>query len=264
METTTSLLATFGLLLALGLRHGLDPDHIAAVDSLTRLRFQAHAFWSARLTGFQFALGHSLTVFLATLVFYWQVFQLPEWLDQAGLWISSTVLVWLAVVNLKHCLKGGSHEHLASPLKAWLMRAMGPLAHPMGVGFAFAISFDSLAQASLMAAKGHELGGVSAVIFMPICFGLGMMFADTCNGLIMHLLVKNSQRVAQNSARWMSGLIAVLSLLVVGAGHLTQQLPALESAMDQAGGWIGIGLTALVGLSLVLSCWHHKRHAKPA
>jgi high-affinity nickel-transport protein len=264
METTTSLLATLGLLLALGLRHGLDPDHIAAVDSLTRLRFQANAFWSARLTGFQFALGHSLTVFLATLVFYWQVFQLPDWLDQVGLWISSVVLVWLAVVNLKHCLKGGSHGHLASPLKAWLMRAMGPLAHPMGVGFAFAISFDSLAQAGLMAAKGHELGGVGALIFMPVCFGLGMLCADTCNGLVMHLLVKNSQRVAQHSARWMSGLIAVLSLLVVAAGHLSLQLPALEAAMESAGGWLGLGLTGLVGLGLLISHWHHKRHARAA
>lgn len=262
MQTTTSLFATFGLLFALGLRHGLDPDHIAAVDSLTRLRFKAHAFWSARLTGFQFALGHSITVFLATLVFYWQAVELPIWLDQLGLWISSTVLVWLAVVNFKHCLSGSSHGHVGSPLKALILRLMGPLAHPMGVGFAFAISFDSLAQAGLMAAKGHEMGGMLVVVFMPLCFGLGMMCSDACNGLVMHLLIKNSQRMAQNSARWMSGLIAVLSLLVVAAGHLSQQLPALELNMHRTGAWLGLGLTGVVCLALLLSKWHLHWHRK--
>jgi phosphoserine phosphatase len=33
------------------------------------------------------------------------------------------------------------------------------------VGFAFAISFDALAQAGLMAAKGHELGGFEQSFF---------------------------------------------------------------------------------------------------
>ena len=59
----TSLLATSGLLLALGFRHGLDPDHIAVVDGMTRLRHNGSAYWKARLTGFQFAAGHSLTIF---------------------------------------------------------------------------------------------------------------------------------------------------------------------------------------------------------
>ena len=262
MPTSTSLFATFALLFALGLRHGLDPDHIAAVDALTRLRFKAHAFWSGRLTGFQFALGHSITIFLATLVFYWQGFQLPVWLDQLGIWISSAVLLWLAVVNFKHCLSGGAHGHVGSPLKALVLRTMGPLAHPMGVGFAFAISFDSLAQAGLMAAKGHEMGGIVAVICMPIFFGLGMLCADTCNGLVMHLLIKNSQRVAQNSARWMSGLIAVLSLLVVAAGHLRQHLPDLGLTMDRGGAWFGLALTGLICLGLLLSKWQHHWHRK--
>jgi hypothetical protein len=45
---TTSLLATSGLLLALGFRHGLDPDHIAVVDGMTRLRHNGSAYWKAR------------------------------------------------------------------------------------------------------------------------------------------------------------------------------------------------------------------------
>ena len=92
---TSSLGATLGLLLALGFRHGLDPDHIAAVDGLTRLRFSSQNYWTSRLTGFQFATGHSLTVFLATLFLFWQGLTLPAWLDDLGMWISSVFLLVL-------------------------------------------------------------------------------------------------------------------------------------------------------------------------
>jgi len=124
---TTSLLATSGLLLALGFRHGLDPDHIAAVDGMTRLRHNGRAYWKARLTGFQFACGHSLTILLATFVFYTYGIQLPEWLDAVGLWISTFFLVWLAYRNLKFCYSGNDdHHHAGSPVqrkfcKPWVL-----------------------------------------------------------------------------------------------------------------------------------------------
>ena len=38
MDNSASLWVTMGLLSALGFRHGLDPDHIATVDGLTRMR----------------------------------------------------------------------------------------------------------------------------------------------------------------------------------------------------------------------------------
>jgi nickel/cobalt transporter (NiCoT) family protein len=269
MDTNASLLVTLGLLLALGFRHGLDPDHIAAVDSLTRMRYSASAYWSARLTGFQFACGHSLTILLATLIFYWQGIQLPTWVDALGLWVSSAFLLYLAVVNLRHCFGGKkqphqhthTHDHhghvhhhahthtpnrpaLAAPLQAWVLKAMGPLAHPAGVGFAFAISFDSLAQAGLMAVKGNELGGLPIIVLLAVCFGAGMMLADTANGLVMHWLVQRSERAAQNAGRWMSGVIGALALLVVLVSHLREHMPVLEALWDAWGAWIGVGITA--------------------
>lgn len=248
MDTSASLLVTLGLLFALGFRHGLDPDHIAAVDSMTRMRYSASAYWSARLTGFQFACGHSLTILLATLIFYWQGIQLPQWVDALGLWISSAFLLYLAFVNLRHCLARHAHPHSHghSPVQAWLVRAMGPLAHPAGVGFAFAISFDSLAQAGLMAAKGHELGGLPMIVLLAACFGAGMMLADTVNGLVMHWLVRKSQGAAHNAGRWMSGVIGVLALLVVMVSHLREHLPLLETLWEAWGAWIGIGVTGVM------------------
>ena len=251
---TTSLLATSGLLLALGFRHGLDPDHIAAVDGMTRLRHKGSAYWQARLTGFQFAAGHSLTILLATFAFYLYGIQLPEWLDSVGLWISTFFLVWLAYRNLKFCFSGNDdHHHAGSPVQRKILQAMGPFAHPMGVGFGFAISFDSLAQAGLMAAKGHELGGFFAIVAMAGSFGLGMTLADTSNGLLMHWLVNRSHDLAHNAGRIMSGVIAALSLMVVAVGHTSQHFEHLDALWDAWGAYIGLGVTGMAVLVYLVS-----------
>jgi high-affinity nickel-transport protein len=247
---TTSLLATTGLLLALGFRHGLDPDHIAVVDGMTRLRHNSSAYWKARLTGFQFAAGHSLTILLATFAFYLYSVQLPDWLDSVGLWVSTFFLVWLAYRNFKYCFSGNEdHHHAGSPVQRKFLKTLGPFAHPMGVGFGFAISFDSLAQAGLMAAKGQELGGFFAIFVMALSFGLGMMLADTSNGLLMHWLVNRSHDLAHNAGRIMSGVVALLSVAVVAVGHSTPYIANLEQFWDAWGGYVGLSIT---GVALVV------------
>ena len=256
---TSSLLATSGLLLALGFRHGLDPDHIAVVDGMTRLRQNGSAYWKARLTGFQFAVGHSLTILLATFVFYLYGVQLPEWLDAVGLWISTFFLLWLAFRNFKFCFSASEdHHHAGSPLQRKVLQAMGPFAHPMGVGFGFAISFDSLAQAGLMAAKGHELGGFFAIVVMAAIFGAGMILADTSNGLLMHWLVNRSHQLAHRAGRIMSGVVATLSLMVVAVGHSSQHFTYLEEIWDVWGGYFGIGVTGIAVLVYLVSARIYK------
>ena len=49
------------LMFALGLRHGLDPDHIACIDSLT-WRALEHEHRNAAWVGTLFATGHGLPV----------------------------------------------------------------------------------------------------------------------------------------------------------------------------------------------------------
>ena len=262
---SSSLWATLGLLLALGFRHGLDPDHIAAVDALTRMRFHAQNYWTSRLTGFQFALGHSLTVFLATLILYWQGLTLPLWLDDLGLWISSGFLLILGLLNLRHCLgRGlsqhrelkdpfatGSHTHFSNGMshhgpqgliQPYIMKIMGPLAHPMGVGFAFALSLDTLAQAALMAAKGHELGGFALIVVFALSFGTGMLLADSINGLVVHWMVRQSELLTHHTARVMSGLIATLSLTIVFFSLSKAHTDSLGAWWEHYGVWCGLAL----------------------
>ena len=53
--------ALLALVFVLGLRHGIDADHIATIDALTRLRSGRRA---ARWCGALFALGHGSVVLM--------------------------------------------------------------------------------------------------------------------------------------------------------------------------------------------------------
>ena len=56
------------LMLVLGLRHGLDPDHIACIDGLT-WRAMQHGRHHSPWVGTLFAIGHGLLVTMVAVVF---------------------------------------------------------------------------------------------------------------------------------------------------------------------------------------------------
>ena len=75
---------------ALGLRHGADPDHIAAIDNLTRNSFEKRPFLS-RFVGTLFAGGHTIMVLaIAALVGYLGTTFAPHGalIEAIGTWIS--------------------------------------------------------------------------------------------------------------------------------------------------------------------------------
>jgi high-affinity nickel permease len=109
-----------------------------------------------------------------------------------------------------------------------------------------------------MAAKGHELGGLFAIVAMAVSFGAGMMLADTSNGLLMHWLVNRSHHLAHQAGRIMSGVVASLSLMVVAVGHSSQHFSNLEEIWDAWGGYIGLGVTGIALLVYLLSARIYK------
>jgi high-affinity nickel-transport protein len=56
-----SMVTTLVLVFILGLRHGMDADHLAAIDGFSRLR-------PSRWNGVLFGLGHGLVVTLLALL----------------------------------------------------------------------------------------------------------------------------------------------------------------------------------------------------
>jgi hypothetical protein len=91
--------------LALGARHGWDPDHLAAIAELTASQ---RGGWHGFVLGIRYALGHAATVALLGLVASEAGLSTPDWL--IGL-----TLVGLGGWALWRLVLGHTHEHAHEP-----------------------------------------------------------------------------------------------------------------------------------------------------
>ena len=230
----------------MGLRHGFDADHIAVVDGMTRARQLHRSYWSARAVGLQFAAGHSATILLASLLFFTQRTVVPPWLDGLGLAVSVVFLLVISATNLLHACSSRTDAHTpVGPVAALLMRAFGSHLHPALVGVAFALSFDSMAQAAFFAARGGDLAGLSAVVLMAACFGLGMMLADALNGGVLAGFAGRSDAMARRASRLSSAFVALIALATAAAALAREGHAGLSQAWERGGVWVGVGLLGL-------------------
>lgn len=244
-----SLLPSLALVGLLGFRHGFDADHIAAVDGMTRARQLHHSFWTARLVGLQFAVGHSTTILIAALLMYGQATVLPNWLEGLGVIISTGFLLLIAASNVGHALRpAGAAPAPVGPITSLLLRATGRNLHPALVGMAFAMSFDALAQAAFLASRGNEISGLGAVLLLAAAFGSGMTLADASNGALLNWFANRSDRLARQASRFSSGFIALLALLAAAAGIAREVESGFAAAWQGLGIWIGVGMVAITSL----------------
>jgi O-antigen/teichoic acid export membrane protein len=100
------------------------------------------------------------------------------------------------------------------------------------------------------------------ILLLSVCFGLGMMLADTGNGLIMHWLVQRSEAMALQAARLMSGVIALLALMVVIVGHGSHHFQQLGVVWAAWGAWIGVGVTGIAILAYAWSHWRFRHRSR--
>ncbi len=102
METPAGdWVALAALAFTLGLKHGLDADHLATIDGLTRFNARARPAM-ARWCGALFSLGHGavvvvVAVTVGTVARQWEV---PAWAGDLGAWISIAFLLALGLLNL--------------------------------------------------------------------------------------------------------------------------------------------------------------------
>src|SRR5512141_358518 len=97
----THWLSLVAVVFLLGLKHGLDPDHLAVIDGLTRYNAGRRPRL-ARWSGLIFSAGHGVVVMgvaisVATVASEWRA---PRWLEDAGTWISIAFLALLGIANL--------------------------------------------------------------------------------------------------------------------------------------------------------------------
>lgn len=208
------------LVLLLGLRHGFDPDHLVAIDGLTRSN-------RSRWNGLFFSLGHGAVVTLVGVVVALAAteWQAPGWLQSLGAWISTGVLAALGAANLAMALRRGE-ARLIGLRSRWFAAQLSHSSHPVfiaAIGAAFALSFDTISHALLFSLTGASLAGWVFALLLGLVFTLGMALTDALNGLWVARL---------RGSRIVSAAIAALCLAIAASalGGLELSKPALSVA----------------------------------
>jgi high-affinity nickel-transport protein len=237
------------LAFALGARHGFDADHLATIDGLTRYNARTHAAL-ARLCGALFSLGHGLVVCgvalaAAALATGWQT---PAWLETTGVGVSIAFLFGLAFANLRAVLVTDPTAVVAPVgIRSRLLGRFVTVRRPWAVtavGALFALSFDTISQATLFALAAANFGGVTEALLVAGLFMLGMLIVDGINGVWISRLIRRADRTAAIASRVMALSVAGISLAV---GCLT----VAKLLVPAVGAWAG-GHEAMFGAAVVI------------
>ena len=253
MDLPNDWFALLALVFVFGAKHGLDADHLATIDGLTRYNLR-QAPSRARWCGSLFSLGHGAVVMLIALGVgiastRWQV---PEWLEDVGTWISIIFLTLLGLLNLRAVLLTAP-DAVVSPvgLKAGLLTRLQSASHPLAiaaVGALFALSFDTMSQAALFAVTATQHGGIAHALILGLAFTGGMLVMDGINGLWIARLLRRADQRARMASRVMGLLVALISLTVAAFG-LARWLQS-DVALWYEGKELGLGISVIVVLAL--------------
>jgi high-affinity nickel-transport protein len=245
------------LVFALGLRHGFDPDHLVAIDGMTRST-------SSRWCGLFFSLGHGVVVTLigigvALAATEWQA---PPWLEQAGALISIAILLLLGAANLVSLLRtpAGSRVPMVGLRGRWLTDRLARASHPAviaSIGAAFAVSFDTVTHALAFSLTGATMAGVVFAAVLGLIFTLGMVLTDAINGLWVARMMSSADRRAAGISRLMSTAVALLCLVIAAMAIAKQAVPAFDHLADHASLPLSVAtvlvITAIAGLAVLRS-----------
>jgi len=252
--------ALASLVFILGMRHGLDADHLVAIDGLTRLNAAGNASL-ARWCGALFSLGHGLVVVLIAILIAGLAasFAPPRWLEDVGAWVSIAFLLALGVLNAMAVVTTRADEPVRlvgvkARLGTWLTRANRPLV-VAAVGGLFALSFDTVSQAALFAVTASQFGGVGHALALGALFTLGMLLVDGANGVWIFRLTVRANRRALIASRVFAIVVSALSFAVAAlaiAKYLSPGVGRWGEDKELALG-VAVVVLAILGFGLAMS-----------
>jgi len=283
----TFVLGTGLLAYTFGLRHGVDADHIAAIDNVTRKLMQEGKRPVG--VGFFFSLGHSTIVVLLSALVAVAASLIESSLPQLqrvgsviGTGVSALFLYVIGIINLlvlidiyrmfRQVTRGGAyHEETLEQFLAqrgMMNRFFGPLVrvidtswkmYPLGV--LFGLGFDTASEVALLGISATTAGkGMPIIVVMlfPLLFAAGMSLVDTTDSILMlgaygWAFVKPIRKLYYNMN---ITLVSVLVALVIGTIELMSILA--DKLALEGGGWVWVSSldferigTLIVGIFVV-------------
>lgn len=208
------LLGTTSLL---GMRHGLDLDHLATIDAMTRSLQAPYA----KRAGFLFSLGHGFVVIAIALLVGACPMEMPSWLESLGAWISIFFLFLFGVLNLWSVFSPEWRKSAPRGLRSLVLKKIATSSlHPWGIvaiGALFAVSFDTLCLVAMFSLSGSAVAlGIAFSAFLGVSFMLGMMITDGLNGWLVGSLVARADALSLRISRGLGLAITFFSLILCG------------------------------------------------
>jgi high-affinity nickel-transport protein len=285
------LLGTALLAYSLGLRHGADADHIAAIDNVTRNLMQNGK--RPTTVGLMFSLGHSTVVIVGAIAIAGTALTLQNRgsaLKAVGGLIGTSISVCflfaIAALNLialysiyrvfvrvrsgEPYVEADLDMLLCNP--GFLSRLYRPMfrmisrswrMYPLGI--LFGLGFDTATEIGLLgisAAEGSKGLSLRAILIFPILFAAGMTLVDTTDNILMlwayrWAFVKPIRTIYYNMT------ITSVSVIVAVAVGGIEALGLLAGQLHFEGGfWYAImrlnanfGVLGFCIIGLFFFCW---------
>ncbi|PVX28063.1 nickel permease [Sphingomonas pokkalii] len=231
-------LSALWLMFLLGLRHGLDPDHVAVIDNIVFRAAEVRprlALWVGTL----FAFGHSLSVAVVAIgvSLAADAFALPAWtaplIDVAVIFL----LLVVGTLNL-HALLTQARYTPVGWRSGLVPKRLRNSTHPLAVvaiGAIFGLVFDTATQAAAWGAAATAEGGTMAALVIAATFAIGMMLADTLDSQIVGRLLRTGGRSTATVRRYRRAVGWLVVALSFGtAGYAMAALAGLEIPLSDA------------------------------
>ena len=189
--------------LALGMRHAVDPDHLAAIDGLTWLR-------PRRMNGIYFVLGHSLVVILLAVGIGHLVAERFAFLGPWTLIAIGAVNLW----RLVHPSKIAPQSKPARPI----------IGQPFLLGMLLAAGFETASQLSALIIAGQNNPWI-----LGLAFSAGMVLVDGIDGSLAagtQQLAATGQTNALKASKLLGVIIVIFSFGLGGAELIGVELDA--------------------------------------
>ncbi len=265
-----------------GLRHGVDADHIAAIDNTTRKLMQEGK--RPTTVGMWFSLGHSTVVvaliialILATRAVATNISALQSTgailgtlVSGSFLWIIGFInaVIVIGIYKIFQTLKQGklNQEGLDNLLenRGFMNRFFRPLFrviskpwHIYPVGVLFGLGFDTASEVALIAISVGI--GVSTsiplyyILILPLLFTCGMVTVDTADGVAMRVaygwaFLNPIRKIYYNLT------VTVISVLVAWAIGTIELLQVLSTELNLNGvfwSWLNAINFEMIGFGII-------------
>ena len=181
--------------LALGMRHGTDPDHLAAIDGLSRIR-------PRKTNGLYFALGHGFVVTMLAV-------GIGQVVADRAAFLGPWMLIFIGLINLLKLLRSSATPSVLETVKRPIV------AQPFLLGMLLAAGFETASQFSALILAGETNPWLLGAVFTG-----GMVLVDGLDGYLAastQSMAATGERNARNASRSLGVLVVIFSFGLGGS-----------------------------------------------